>query len=185
MKITTLGLVITAAFTSYSGFAQVQEEQPIPLSKQSIQDNKQPQDMKKILSQYDKDGDGSLNESELKEYIQANELSSQSSNEQARKGDKVTVTQKPAKITVNQKPANITVKQPKPEVTITSQDPDITIDQRKPEVNVDQSDPKVRVSAGKPAVDVDREDPEVKVDQPEADVSIESEDPQIKVNEER
>lgn len=184
MKITTLGIVVAAAFTAQSAYSFTQDNSSVSLPSVDKEASQKPQKMEQILSQYDVNNNGSLDKNELERYIQSNDSAMQG-DKQARKGDKVTVTQKPAQVTVDQKPANITVKQPKPEVTITTQDPDISIDQRKPEVTVDQSDPKVRVSAGKPAVDVEREDPEINVEQPQADVSIESQEPEIEIDQDR
>ncbi|MCW8092331.1 hypothetical protein [Alteromonas sp. ASW11-130] len=142
-------------------------------------------DYENVLAKYDKNGNGELDKKELKRYFEDNSSTSTLASSEQRKGDKVTVTQKPAQITVNQKPAQITVRQPKPEVTITTQDPDITIDQPEPKVEVAQSKPQIKVDPGKPAIDVQQEDPQIDVKQRDPSVEVEESELEVAVNKKR
>ncbi|MCW8109571.1 hypothetical protein OPS25_13765 [Alteromonas ponticola] len=141
-------------------------------------------DYEAVLDKYDINRNGELDKTELARYFEANQGKDVAASD-APKGDKITVTQKPAQVTVNQKPAQITVRQPKPEVTISTQDPDITIDQPEPEVEVTQTEPRVKVKPGKPAVDVAQEQPKVDIDQPDPEVEVEEADMEVAVNKKR
>ena len=127
-------LALTALTTSPAIFAQ-----------EMASVEKQKTNYDAVIEQYDVNKNGELDRDELQAY-----MSDSQPQATERKGDKVSVVQKPAIVTINQKPAQITVTQPKPEVSITTNDPDISIQQPEPEVTVSQAKPKVNVKTGKP-----------------------------------